>query len=266
MAKLVYNLLSMQELKRRLKECHLSMQGSRDQLIKRHQNFVHIYNAQCDSLNPKSGKNVWFLKPYWWYYIQLKHFMLHTWVIWMSNEINGPLVYLSHRSCFPIDNWSCKLFPSIQACPRCLSFEQQPYGSKTFVFHRLIHIRGNVCDLKNNKDLSLLLYQLKILPERWWPMRRSGIKFRGNPNRCVLINKLKNNEHFIGCFWKLSNCRRKVVLNCWLKLNWHRAIAQLMCFLLWLMLVCFSPFKHFAGHGFLKESVWEGDWWDAFKI
>ncbi|XP_068450625.1 E3 ubiquitin-protein ligase RAD18 isoform X2 [Clinocottus analis] len=54
MTKLVYNLLSMQELKRRLKECHLSMQGSRDQLIKRHQEFVHIYNAQCDSLNPKS--------------------------------------------------------------------------------------------------------------------------------------------------------------------------------------------------------------------
>lgn len=55
MAKLVYNLLSMSELKRKLKECHLSSQGSRDQLIKRHQNFVHIYNAECDSLNPKSG-------------------------------------------------------------------------------------------------------------------------------------------------------------------------------------------------------------------
>lgn len=55
MGKLVYNLLSMPELKRRLKECHLSLQGSRDQLIKRHQTFVHIYNAECDSLNPKSG-------------------------------------------------------------------------------------------------------------------------------------------------------------------------------------------------------------------
>ncbi|GAA6215798.1 E3 ubiquitin-protein ligase RAD18 isoform X3 [Lates japonicus] len=58
MAKLVYNLLSMQELKRRLKECHLSMQGSRDQLIKRHQEFIHIYNAQCDSLNPKSAEDI----------------------------------------------------------------------------------------------------------------------------------------------------------------------------------------------------------------
>nr|XP_020463517.1 E3 ubiquitin-protein ligase RAD18 isoform X2 [Monopterus albus] len=57
-AKLVYNLLSTQELKRRLKECHLSMQGSRDQMIKRHQEFVHIYNAQCDSLNPKSAEDI----------------------------------------------------------------------------------------------------------------------------------------------------------------------------------------------------------------
>lgn len=55
LGKLVYNLLSIQELKKRLKECHLSTQGSRDQLIKRHQNFVQIYNAECDSLNPKSG-------------------------------------------------------------------------------------------------------------------------------------------------------------------------------------------------------------------
>ncbi|XP_029288688.1 E3 ubiquitin-protein ligase RAD18 isoform X2 [Cottoperca gobio] len=58
MTKLVYNLLSMQELKRRLKECHLSMQGSRDQLIKRLQEFVQIYNAQCDSLNPKSAEDI----------------------------------------------------------------------------------------------------------------------------------------------------------------------------------------------------------------
>ncbi|XP_053172049.1 E3 ubiquitin-protein ligase RAD18 [Scomber japonicus] len=58
MGKVVYNLLSMQELKRRLKECHLSVQGSRDQLIKRHQDFVHIYNAQCDSINPKAAEDV----------------------------------------------------------------------------------------------------------------------------------------------------------------------------------------------------------------
>ncbi|XP_010777588.1 E3 ubiquitin-protein ligase RAD18-like [Notothenia coriiceps] len=58
MTKVVYNLLSMQELKRRLKECHLSMQGPRDQLIKRYQEFVQIYNAQCDSLNPKPAEDI----------------------------------------------------------------------------------------------------------------------------------------------------------------------------------------------------------------
>ncbi|XP_069581338.1 E3 ubiquitin-protein ligase RAD18 [Brachyistius frenatus] len=58
MGKLVYNLLSVQELKRRLKECHLSMQGARDQLIRRHQDFVHLYNAQCDALNPKSAEDI----------------------------------------------------------------------------------------------------------------------------------------------------------------------------------------------------------------
>ncbi|XP_040059933.1 E3 ubiquitin-protein ligase RAD18 isoform X1 [Gasterosteus aculeatus] len=58
MTKLVYNLLSTLELKRRLKDCHLSTQGSRDQLIKRHQEFVQIYNAQCDSLNPKSAEDI----------------------------------------------------------------------------------------------------------------------------------------------------------------------------------------------------------------
>ncbi|XP_076003564.1 E3 ubiquitin-protein ligase RAD18 isoform X2 [Genypterus blacodes] len=58
MGKLVYNLLSLQELKRRLKGCSLSLQGSRDQLIKRHQEFVHIYNAQCDSLNPRTAEDI----------------------------------------------------------------------------------------------------------------------------------------------------------------------------------------------------------------
>ncbi|XP_061583091.1 E3 ubiquitin-protein ligase RAD18 isoform X2 [Cololabis saira] len=58
MAKLVYNLLSMQELRRRLKQCHLSVQGSRDQLVRRHQDFIHLHNAQCDSLNPKSVEEI----------------------------------------------------------------------------------------------------------------------------------------------------------------------------------------------------------------
>ncbi|XP_036388681.1 E3 ubiquitin-protein ligase RAD18-like [Megalops cyprinoides] len=58
LAKVVYTLLSMQELKRRLKEFHLSTQGSREQLVRRHQDFVHMYNAQCDSLVPKSAEDI----------------------------------------------------------------------------------------------------------------------------------------------------------------------------------------------------------------
>ncbi|XP_036426861.1 E3 ubiquitin-protein ligase RAD18 isoform X2 [Colossoma macropomum] len=58
MAKVVYTLLTMAELKRRLRECHLPTQGSRDQLIRRHQEFTHIYNAQCDSLNPRTSEDI----------------------------------------------------------------------------------------------------------------------------------------------------------------------------------------------------------------
>ncbi|NXK04388.1 RAD18 ligase, partial [Herpetotheres cachinnans] len=58
MSKVVYNLLSDRELKKKLKEHGLSTHGTRQQLIKRHQEFVHMYNAQCDSLNPKSVAEV----------------------------------------------------------------------------------------------------------------------------------------------------------------------------------------------------------------
>ncbi|NXD22393.1 RAD18 ligase, partial [Spelaeornis formosus] len=54
MSKVVYNLLSDRDLRKKLKEHGLSASGTRQQLIKRHQEFVHMYNAQCDSLNPKS--------------------------------------------------------------------------------------------------------------------------------------------------------------------------------------------------------------------
>ncbi|NXA54739.1 RAD18 ligase, partial [Nothocercus julius] len=53
MSKVVYNLLSDRDLRRKLKEQGLSTQGSRQQLVKRHQEFVHMYNAQCDALSPK---------------------------------------------------------------------------------------------------------------------------------------------------------------------------------------------------------------------
>lgn len=54
----MYNLLSDRDLKKKLKQHGLSVQGNKQQLIKRHQEFVHMYNAQCDALHPKSGKAV----------------------------------------------------------------------------------------------------------------------------------------------------------------------------------------------------------------
>ncbi|NXX35572.1 RAD18 ligase, partial [Nicator chloris] len=58
MSKVVYNLLSDRDLRRKLKEHGLSTSGTRQQLIRRHQEFVHMYNAQCDSLKPKSVAEV----------------------------------------------------------------------------------------------------------------------------------------------------------------------------------------------------------------
>ncbi|ROL50732.1 E3 ubiquitin-protein ligase RAD18 [Anabarilius grahami] len=58
MPKLLYTLITVPKLKKMLKECHLSAQGSRDQLVRRHREFTHIYNAQCDSLNPKSAEEI----------------------------------------------------------------------------------------------------------------------------------------------------------------------------------------------------------------
>uniref|UniRef100_A0A8C9P2Q4 RING-type E3 ubiquitin transferase n=1 Tax=Spermophilus dauricus TaxID=99837 RepID=A0A8C9P2Q4_SPEDA len=56
--KTVYNLLSDRDLKKKLKQHGLSTQGNRQQLIKRHQEFVHMYNAQCDALHPKSAAEI----------------------------------------------------------------------------------------------------------------------------------------------------------------------------------------------------------------
>ncbi|XP_053785550.1 E3 ubiquitin-protein ligase RAD18 isoform X2 [Desmodus rotundus] len=56
--KTVYNLLSDRDLKKKLKEHGLSIQGNKQQLIKRHQEFVHMYNAQCDALYPKSAAEI----------------------------------------------------------------------------------------------------------------------------------------------------------------------------------------------------------------
>ncbi|XP_041446742.1 E3 ubiquitin-protein ligase RAD18 isoform X2 [Xenopus laevis] len=58
MAKIVYNLLSERDLRKKLKEIGLSTRGSKQQMIRRHQEFVHMYNAQCDSLDPKSALEI----------------------------------------------------------------------------------------------------------------------------------------------------------------------------------------------------------------
>ncbi|KAM9074572.1 E3 ubiquitin-protein ligase RAD18 isoform 1-T2 [Megaptera novaeangliae] len=56
--KTVYNLLSDRDLKKKLKQHGLSVRGNKQQLIKRHQEFVHMYNAQCDALHPKSAAEI----------------------------------------------------------------------------------------------------------------------------------------------------------------------------------------------------------------
>ncbi|XP_066101164.1 E3 ubiquitin-protein ligase RAD18 isoform X1 [Saccopteryx bilineata] len=56
--KTVYNLLSYHDLKTMLKQYGLSTQGNKQQLIKRHREFVHMYNAQCDALRPKSAAEI----------------------------------------------------------------------------------------------------------------------------------------------------------------------------------------------------------------
>ncbi|EHB13906.1 E3 ubiquitin-protein ligase RAD18, partial [Heterocephalus glaber] len=56
--KTVYNLLSDRDLKKKLKQHGLSIQGNKQQLIKRHQEFVHMYNAQCDALHPKTAAEI----------------------------------------------------------------------------------------------------------------------------------------------------------------------------------------------------------------
>ncbi|KAG8185892.1 hypothetical protein JTE90_028893 [Oedothorax gibbosus] len=51
--KLVYHLLSDKEIRKKLKEHGLSTSGDRQTLIRRHKNFLTLYNANCDSLTPK---------------------------------------------------------------------------------------------------------------------------------------------------------------------------------------------------------------------
>ncbi|XP_013392094.1 uncharacterized protein LOC106160123 [Lingula anatina] len=58
MAKLVYNLMSDKDIRKKLKDIGLPSQGDRQTLIKRHHEFTMLYNSQCDSLNPKSAQEI----------------------------------------------------------------------------------------------------------------------------------------------------------------------------------------------------------------
>ncbi|XP_075039837.1 E3 ubiquitin-protein ligase RAD18 isoform X2 [Mixophyes fleayi] len=58
MAKVVYNLLPERELRKRLKDVGLSTQGSKQQMIRRHQEFVQLFNSQCDSLDPRPAEEI----------------------------------------------------------------------------------------------------------------------------------------------------------------------------------------------------------------
>ncbi|PIK48399.1 putative E3 ubiquitin-protein ligase RAD18-like isoform X2 [Apostichopus japonicus] len=50
--KLVYNIMSDKQLRKKLKEYKLATQGTRKELIRRMQEFTVLYNAQCDSDDP----------------------------------------------------------------------------------------------------------------------------------------------------------------------------------------------------------------------
>ncbi|XP_068108880.1 E3 ubiquitin-protein ligase RAD18 isoform X2 [Hyperolius riggenbachi] len=56
--KVVYNLLSERDLRKRLKEAGLSTHGTKQQMIRRHQDYVQMYNSQCDALEPKSAAEI----------------------------------------------------------------------------------------------------------------------------------------------------------------------------------------------------------------
>lgn len=58
LSKLVYHLLSDKEIKKKLKQHGLSVTGERQSLIRRHKNFVTLYNANCDSLEPKTVEDL----------------------------------------------------------------------------------------------------------------------------------------------------------------------------------------------------------------
>ncbi|XP_065186640.1 uncharacterized protein LOC135817391 [Sycon ciliatum] len=58
MPRLVYTLLSDKQLRKHLRDCSLPTHGSKQAMVKRHQEFVLRYNAEADSSNPRSGVEI----------------------------------------------------------------------------------------------------------------------------------------------------------------------------------------------------------------
>jgi len=58
LTKLVYSVMPEKELRRRLKEWNLSTKGDKPSLVRRHQDFVMLYNAQCDAAKPMTAAQV----------------------------------------------------------------------------------------------------------------------------------------------------------------------------------------------------------------
>ncbi|KAL5014647.1 hypothetical protein ScPMuIL_008917 [Solemya velum] len=56
--KVVYNIMSDKDIRKRLKEAGLSSQGNRKVLVKRHHDYLLAYNAECDSLNPRPVETI----------------------------------------------------------------------------------------------------------------------------------------------------------------------------------------------------------------
>lgn len=56
--KLVYTVMAEKELRQRLREWNLSSKGDRATLVKRHQDFVMLYNAQCDAEKPMTAAQI----------------------------------------------------------------------------------------------------------------------------------------------------------------------------------------------------------------
>ena len=53
MPKLIYAIMQEKEIRKRLKTLGLSHQGDKKTLINRHKKYTNLYNAECDSANPR---------------------------------------------------------------------------------------------------------------------------------------------------------------------------------------------------------------------